>query len=238
MSQKHRNESDDQVKNSGVVYIIRIHAQLLILAVAYFIAAGSLNLGRAWLYFGIAAVTYFVSSLIFIKYNPGLISERAKERENTKSWDKVLLSLYLLIGFLGTHIVAGLDSRFEWSSLDMIYMIPGVVLYIVATLIQIRSMLANQYFEATARIQSDREQQVVKDGPYKIVRHPGYASVLLSFVAIPFMIGSLYALICTAAVFIIMFARTALEDKMLQKELPGYSQYAKEVKFRLIPGIW
>ncbi|MDD3653604.1 MAG: isoprenylcysteine carboxylmethyltransferase family protein [Desulfotomaculaceae bacterium] len=238
MSQGYRNGSDNQVKKSGVVYIIRIHAQLLILAFAYFIAAGSLNIGRAWLYFGIAAVTYFVSSLIFIKYNPGLINERAKERENTKSWDKALLSLYLLIGFLGTHIVAGLDSRFEWSSLDMIYMIPGAVLYIVATLIQIISMLANKYFEATVRIQSDREQQVVKDGPYKIVRHPGYASVLLSFVAIPFMIGSLYALICTAAVFIIMFTRTALEDKMLQKELPGYSQYAKEVKFRLIPGIW
>jgi protein-S-isoprenylcysteine O-methyltransferase Ste14 len=143
-----------------------------------------------------------------------------------------------MIGFLGTHIVAGLDSRFEWSSLDMIYMIPGAVLYIVATSIQIVSMLANKYFEATVRIESDREQQVVKDGPYKIDRHPGYASVLLSFVAIPFMIGSLYALICTAAVFIIMFTLTALEDKMLQKELPGYSQYAKEVKFRLIPGIW
>jgi len=156
----------------------------------------------------------------------------------TKPWDKALLSLYLLIGFLGTHIVAGLDSRFEWSSLDIIYMIPGTVLYIAAAFILIISMLANKYFEATVRIQSDREQQVVKEDPYKIVRHPGYASGLLSFVAIPFMIGSLYALICTAAVFIIIFTRTALEDKMLQEELPGYSQYAKEVKFRLFPGIW
>jgi protein-S-isoprenylcysteine O-methyltransferase Ste14 len=238
MSQRHRNYSDNKIKKSGFAYIIRIHAQLLILAVAYFIAAGNLNIWRAWLYFGIAAVTYFVSLLILIKHNPGLINERAKERGNTKSWDKVILSLYLLIGFLGTHIVAGLDSRFAWSSLDMIYMIPGALLYIVATIILITSMLANKYFEATARIQSDRGQQVVKDGPYKIVRHPGYASVLLSFVAIPFMIGSLYALICTAAVFIIIITRTVLEDKMLQKELTGYSQYAKEVKFRLIPGIW
>lgn len=113
MSQRHRNESEHQVKNSGVVYIIRIYAQLLVMAIAYFNAAGSLKIGRAWLYFGIAAVTYFVSSLILIKYNPGLINERAKKRENTKSWDKALLSLYLLIGFLGTHVVAGLDSRFE-----------------------------------------------------------------------------------------------------------------------------
>ena len=238
MSQGYRNESDNRIKKSGVVYIIRIHAQFLIMAVAYFIAAGSLNIGRAWLYFGIAAVTYFVSSLILIKNNPGLINERAKKRENTKSWDKALLSLYLLIGFLGTHIVAGLDSRFEWSNMDMIYIIPGAVLYIVAAYIQIISMLANKYFEATVRIQSDREQQLVKDGPYKIVRHPGYASVFMSFTAIPFMIGSFYALICTAAVFIIMFTRTALEDITLQKELPGYSQYSEEVKFKLIPGIW
>lgn len=238
MNQGYRKESDHQLKKSGVVYIIRVHVQLLLLAAAYFIAAGSLQIGRAWLYFGMAAVAYLVSSLLFIKFNPGLINERAKERENTQPWDKALLSLYLLIGFLGTHIVAGLDSRFEWSSLGLVYMIPGAVLYIVAALIQIRSMLANKYFETTVRIQSDREQQVVKNGPYKIVRHPGYASVLLSFIAIPFLIGSLYAFICTAAVFIIMFARTALEDKMLQKELPGYSQYAKEVKFRLIPGIW
>lgn len=217
MSQVHRNEIDKQLKSSGIVYIIRIHTQLLIMAAAYFIAAGSLSIGRAWLYFGIAAVSYFVSSVIFIKYNPGILNERAKRRENTKSWDKALLSLYLLIGFLGTHIVAGLDSRFEWSSLDMMYMIPGAVLYIAAALIQMISMLKNKYFEATVRIQSDREQQVIKVGPYKIVRHPGYASVLLSFAAIPFMIGSLYALICIAAVFIIIIIRTALEDKMLQK---------------------
>lgn len=238
MSQRHKNKSGNQVKISGIVYIIRIHAQLLIMAVIYFIAAGNFTISRAWMYFGIAASTYLASSLIFIKYSPLLINERIKKRVNTKLWDKVLLSLYLLIGFFGTHIVAGLDSRFEWSRLDITYMIPGAVLYIAAAFIQIMSMTANKYFEVTARIQSDREQQVIKDGPYKIIRHPGYASVLLSFIAIPFMIGSLYALMCTAAVFIIIITRTALEDKMLQKELPGYSQYAMEVKFKLIPGIW
>jgi len=134
--------------------------------------------------------------------------------------------------------LAGLDSRFEWSGLDLIYMLPGTVLYFIAALFQVKTMLVNKHFEATARIQSDRGQQVVKDGPYSIVRHPGYALVLLSFITIPFMIGSLYAFICSAAVFIIMFIRTALEDKMLQNELPGYSKYAEEVKFSLIPGIW
>lgn len=231
-------DNQEEIKKSGIVYIIRIHVQLLILASAYFLAVGSINIGRAWLYFGIAAVTYFTSSMIFIKCNPGLINERSRERENTKPWDKLLLSLYLLVGFLGTHIVAGLDNRFGWSYLNIIYMIPGAVIYIAAAIIQIKSMMANKYFEATVRIQSDREQQVVKNGPYKIVRHPGYASVMLSFVSIPLLIGSLYALICTAAVFIIMVIRTAMEDKMLKNELPGYLQYTKEVKYRLMPGIW
>jgi protein-S-isoprenylcysteine O-methyltransferase Ste14 len=238
MSKGHKNESFNQLKNSGFVYIIRIHAQLFIMAAVYFITAGSLDIGRAWVYFGITAGTYFIGSLILIRYNPELLNERAKRRDNTKPWDKALLSLYLLIGFFGTHIVAGLDSRFGWSSLNIIYMIPGAVLYVAAAFIQIISMLKNKYFEATVRMQRDREQQVIKDGPYKIVRHLGYASVLLSFTAIPFMLGSFYALICTAAVFIIIITRTALEDRMLQEELPGYSQYAKEVKSRLFPGIW
>ena len=87
---------NNQFNKSGVVYIIRLHAQLLILAVAYFTAAGRLNIGRAWLYFGIVAVSYIVSSSILIKCNPELINERAKERENTKSWDKVLRSSPIL----------------------------------------------------------------------------------------------------------------------------------------------
>lgn len=238
MIPSHNPKNNNQLKKSGVIYIIRFHAQLLIMAAVYFIAAGKLNIGRAWLYFGIAAVVYFASSLIFVKYNAELLNERAKERENTKSWDKVLLSLYLLIGFLGTHIVAGLDSRYGWSGLKLPYLIPGAIIYIIAAGIQIKSMLVNRHFEATARVQQDRKQTVIKDGPYKTVRHPGYASVLLSFLAIPLMIGSVYAFSCTAAVFLIMFVRTALEDKMLQEELSGYSEYTKEVKFRLIPGVW
>lgn len=230
--------ANNKINKSGLQYIVRIYAQLLLLAVAFFIAAGDLNILRAWIYFGIAAVSYIVSSSMLINYNPNLINERAKERENTKSWDKVLVGLYLLLGLLGIHIIAGLDSRFGWSSPSIKFLIPGAVLYIIAAFGQVKSMLVNKHFEVSARIQDDREHQVVKEGPYKLVRHPGYASVILSFIAIPFIIGSLYALICSAAVFIIMFIRTALEDKMLQEELPGYSQYTTEVKFRLIPGIW
>jgi len=239
MSVKSMDANTVKLGKSGVVYIIKLQIQLLIMAAIFFTAAGSLHVKRGWIYFGIAAVTYVVSSIILIKSSPELLNERAKSRDNTKSRDKILVSLYLFIGFIGTHIVAGLDiGRFEWSELPIIYLIPGAVLYIASTAFGIWAMIVNKHFETTIRIQEDREHKVVKDGPYKIVRHPGYLSVLITWSSVPLMIGSLYAFFCTAAVFIIMIIRTAYEDKTLQKELPGYSQYAKEVKSRLVPGIW
>jgi protein-S-isoprenylcysteine O-methyltransferase Ste14 len=224
---------------SGVIYLVRIYFQLLLMAATFFIAAGNLFIGRAWLYFGFLALVYTVSSLIFIKFNPELLNERAKERENTKSWDKLLLSLYLLIGFFGINLVAGLDvGRFHWSGLAMGYMIPGTIIYLVSAALGAWAMVTNKYFEATVRIQEDRDHHVVRDGPYRIVRHPGYLAILLGIAAIPLMIGSLYAFYCSAAVFIIMITRTALEDGALRQELKGYSDYAQKVRYRLIPYIW
>lgn len=229
----------NELTKSGVIYLVRIYSQLLLMAAAFFIAAGNLFIGRAWIYFGFLALVYTVSSLIFIKFNPELLNERAKERDNTKSWDKLLLSLYLLIGFFGINLVAGLDvGRFHWSGLAMGYMIPGTIIYLVSAALGAWAMVTNKYFEATVRIQEDRDHQVVRDGPYRIVRHPGYLAILLGIAAIPLMIGSLYAFYCSAAVFIIMITRTALEDGALRQELKGYSDYAQKVRYRLIPYIW
>ncbi|MBN2532022.1 MAG: isoprenylcysteine carboxylmethyltransferase family protein [Spirochaetales bacterium] len=232
------SNNNNQVKKSGILYIIRVNLQLIILMIVYFIAAGNLSIVRSWIFFGIAAISYLVGSILFIKYNPDLINERAEARENTQSWDKVLVTLYLLIGFLGTYIVAGLDYRFKWSMLPIELMIPGFIIYILGVVLGTWAMVVNRYFEATVRIQEDRGQKVIKDGPYKIVRHPGYTSVLLNMIGIPMMIGSLYAFSCTVAVFIIYFIRTSKEDKFLQEGLPGYSEYARETRYKLIPGIW
>jgi len=228
-----------QLKKSGIIYMVRLHLQLLMMAIAFFVSAGNLNIKRAWVYFAILSAVYIGSCLVFIKFNPELLNERAKDRDNTKSWDKILLLLYWLIGFFGINIVAGLDvGRFGWSELSGTYMVPGAVMYVAASAFGVWAMIVNKHFEATVRIQSNRDHQVIKEGPYKIVRHPGYLSVLMGILAVPLMTGSLYAFSCSVAVIIIMTIRTFLEDRMLQNELKGYREYTKEVKYRLIPFVW
>jgi Putative protein-S-isoprenylcysteine methyltransferase len=228
-----------KIDKSGINYIIRLCFQLLFMILSFFIAAGNVFIARVWIYFGIAAAVYLISSIILIKCNPELMNERAKARDNTKAWDKLLLGLYIFIAFFGIHIVAGLDvGRFKWSCMDVSYFVPGLVLYILSSVFGGWAMIVNKYFEATVRIQDDREHKVIKEGPYKIVRHPGYMSILLGITGVPLMIGSLYAFICSAAVIVIIVIRTALEDKMLQRELRGYSDYSRQVKYRLILFIW
>jgi len=239
MNAKNDFVSNEKIRKSGIAYIIRTLFQLLLMSVVFFMAAGELHIKRGWIYFGILALVYISSSLILIKYNSELLNERAKKRANTKSWDKLLLGLYWFISFFGIHIVAGLDiGRFNWSEIPIAYMIPGVILYVISAAIGSWAMIVNKHFEATVRIQDDRNHNVIKEGPYKIVRHPGYLSILLGISAVPLMIGSLYAFFCSVAVIFIIIIRTALEDKMLQQELKGYSEYTREVKYRIIPLIW
>lgn len=228
-----------KLNKSGVIYIIRVYLQLLMMLLSFFVAAGNLRVTRAWIYFGVVAVVDVVTSLLLIKYNPDLLNERAKERKNTKNWDKPLMGFYILIAFFGIHIVAGLDAyRFGWSALSVSCFIPGLMVYLLSVLFGAWAMIVNKHFEATARIQNDREHKVIQEGPYRIIRHPGYLSIISGMIAIPLMIGSLYAFLCSFAVIIIISIRTALEDKMLQHELNGYCDYTKKVKYRLIPFIW
>lgn len=213
--------------------------QLLLMIAVFFIAAGRLNIERGWIYFGIAAVTYMVSSLILVKYNPELLNERAKTKDDTKTPDISFLILLYIFGFIGTHVVAGLDiGRFQLSQLSILFFYPGIILYFIDTALNLWAMVVNKHFEVTIRIQVDKGHKVIKKGPYKIIRHPGYLSILITWLSLPLMLGSLYSFFCIGAVFIIVFLRTAYEDQVLQKLLPGYDQYATEVKYKLIPGVF
>lgn len=110
--------------------------------------------------------------------------------------DKVLVGLYVIIGFFGVHIVAGLDIvRFKWSELSINYMYPALIPYIFSVVIVAWAMLENKHFEATVRIQGNREHQVISSGPYAVVRHPGYSAIVLWAISIPFVLGSLFACI-------------------------------------------
>ncbi|MGB2806319.1 MAG: isoprenylcysteine carboxylmethyltransferase family protein, partial [Sedimentisphaerales bacterium] len=151
---------------------------------------------------------------------------------------KVLLIAFGITGFYILPVVTGLDIRFQWSYLGFYSTIAGVVLFLVGSVIINWAMIVNTHFEATVRIQNDRDHKVITTGPYKIVRHPGYVGAILWAVATPLIIGSIVGLIPAGIAGLVLIIRTWLEDKTLHSELNGYVEYAGRVKYRLFPGIW
>lgn len=234
-----KKETKQGIEKAGIRYLIRNLVSLILQGGILFLAAGNLNIPRAWIYFGITFLYFAISTLVLAKSNSELINERAQKRENTKLWDKVVLGSYIIIGMYTTPVIIGLDvGRFQWSNLGIQYTIIGYILYIISSIFVNWAMVVNKHFEATVRIQEDREHNVITTGPYRLVRHPGYIGAILWAIATPLAIGSLYGLIASAIVTFILIFRTALEDKTLQQELKGYSEYTNKVKYRLFPGIW
>jgi protein-S-isoprenylcysteine O-methyltransferase Ste14 len=220
---------------------LRFAAFTLLLPAVLFIAVGRLNWAWAWVYVGIVVFFTLVSRVAVIRTNPDLIAERAQslEREDIRGWDRLILFFLLLIGPLAMMIVAGLDERFGWS--PQILLAPRLVALAVMVLgytLSTWAMAVNRYYSAVVRIQKDRGQTVVTDGPYRFVRHPSYATGIVSSLMIPILLGSLWALIPTILVALGTIIRTALEDKTLLEELDGYKGYAARVRYRLLPGVW
>lgn len=228
-----------QLNKDGIKYLRAPFRWTILMAVSFFIAAGRLDILRAWLAFGIHFIGAIAGAILMWKFAPGLANQRASVRQGTKSWDKVILLSYFLLVLLVIPIIAGLDTgRYQWSQLSINYAIVGIVLYLAFFLLFYWSMLINEHFEGSSRIQNDRAHRVIVKGPYGIVRHPGYVAMIFVSLADSFIIGSLYSLIPSICAVAVTVIRTFLEDRMLQNELEGYFEYAQKIKYRLIPGIW
>jgi protein-S-isoprenylcysteine O-methyltransferase Ste14 len=212
---------------------------LFIQLIVFFISAGYLIDPRSWFYFIIAFMHYFVSTTIQFKLNPELLLQRLKiKRENSKLWDEILMRFSNLSVITLIPVMAGLDFRFSWFTLDTHLLLVGLPLVVASTVVLNWAMLLNPHFEPTVRIQKERNHKIITQGPYNIIRHPGYLAGILFSISIPLLIGSFFAFIAVGIYVIMMILRTWLEDKTLQKELEGYSNYASQVRYRLIPGIW
>ena len=211
-----------------------------IMILVFFMSAGRTDIPRAWIFFGAAFTYNFLSTLIVFRYNPELIIVRLRvRREGSHRWDEILMRITNLTGILLIPIVAGLDvGRYNWSFLQPVFLIPGFLLFITGAILVVWAMSVNKFFEPTVRIQKDRGHKVISTGPYGLIRHPGYLSGILWMSSIPLIIGSIYSIIPLILYYILMILRTYLEDQTLQKELPGYSEYSKKVRYRLIPLIW
>jgi len=227
-----------KLQKSGINYLVRVTFQVIIGAILFFVASGTLINLRGLIYFIIYSASTTLGVIYLTIHNPEVLNERAKERNNTEQWDKVLLKLYIFFAFFIIYIVAGIDIRFGWSHIPIFYMFPALAVVILSSILGIWAMNENANFEATSRIQNDRIQKICDSGPYKCVRHPGYLAVALWAVAIPFVFGSKYMIIPSFLILAIIVVRTYFEDKMLKEKLDGYVKYCNITKYRLLPYIW
>ena len=219
-------------------YILVVMIQRIIGMVLFFGMAGTWAVPRGWIYFAVYLTTALIGCWVLLRHNPDVLSARAKNHEGAKSWDKGLVSLYVLLAFYGIYVVAGLDIRLDWSQMPVWLIYPALAVYVFSSIVGIWAMMENRHFEATVRIQRERGHAVCTAGPYAVVRHPGYTSIILWAVALPFMIGSAYTGIVCLVIILLIGIRTRLEDNTLQKELPGYLEYTGNTKYRLVPFIW
>ncbi len=218
--------------------IIKTVVTILFLLALIFVPAGTLNWPEAWL----VLLLYFAGvtrALIWMKKKaPGLLKERMSPKKDAKSWDKRIITVYTLL-LVALLIVPGLDAvRFGWSEVPLIVKVLGFVGYLPAGGFAFWAMKENAYLSDVVRIQKDRGHTVCTTGPYRYVRHPMYAGVILIMLCLPLSLGSFYAFIPAFMIVVLFMLRTSLEDKTLQEELPGYKQYAQKVRYRLLPGVW
>jgi len=216
--------------------LIETAGSFVVWGVLLFLAAGRLDWWMAWAYLGMGVVNMAVLALIL---DPELQAERARIREEAKKWDIVLAILMARVGPLAMLIVAGLDRRFRWSAeVPLALQVATVAVVLAGFILGDWAMMVNRFFASVVRIQRDRGHTVVTGGPYRFVRHPGYAASLLHYIAAPFMLGALWALIPAGLIWVVVIIRTALEDRTLQEELEGYKDYTRRVRYRLLPGVW
>jgi protein-S-isoprenylcysteine O-methyltransferase Ste14 len=214
-----------------LVFLVLLQAALL------FGCAGRLDWGAAWLYLAVYVASLVANALLLLPQGSALIEERGRLAFPHR-WDQIILVFYTL-GSLGLLVVSGLDERFGWTvPLGLPVQGVGLVGVIFSLALFDWSLVTNAYFATAARVQAERAQQVVTTGPYRFVRHPGYSGALHTALSLPLLLGSLWAYLPGFVLVAAIVARTVFEDRMLRAELAGYADYARRVRYRLLPGVW
>ena len=223
-------------KPLGWRWVPRIFARLAFLSIPFF-AASNLRWTRGWVWLGLAAFSLAVVVTVARVKNPGFVRTRLNSKAPSMPFDKVFALLYILSA-LAFLVVCGLDARWGWSQLSVKWLYVGLALHLAALVLLTAVAAANPFLEGTVRIQSERGHVAVTSGPYAIVRHPMYLALIVMYPSWALVFGSLWASIPAACVVFLFVFRTIHEDRTLQRELPGYEDYARRTRYRLIPGLW
>ncbi len=214
--------------------LIKFICGILLVGLLLFLPAGTLNYPNGWLFAALLFIPMLILGIFLFIKAPELLRKRLDTKEKEKT-QKGVIALSALL-FLGGFIVAGLDFRFGWSEMPSLVVILSSIVFLASYALYAEVMRENAYLSRTVKVQDG--QKVIDSGLYSIIRHPMYAVTIWLFLSMPLVLGSWYALICFAHYPIVIIIRILNEEKVLTKELDGYEQYKKKVRYRLIPFIW
>ena len=221
-------------KNLFLEAILKFLLGVVLVGVLVFLPAGTLRFFGGWLLMGILFVPMFAAGIVMLRKDPNLLRSRldAKEKRAEQSLVVKLSGLMFIVGF----VIAGLDFRFGWLPLPSWVNWVAAGLFLIAHVLYAEVLRENAYLSRTIEVQEN--QKVIDTGLYGIVRHPMYSVTLLLFLSMPLVLGSFLSFLCFLCYPVLIIKRLKDEEVFLEKELPGYADYKKKVKYRLIPGVW
>lgn len=207
---------------------------LIIVCLLLFVPAGTFEFWNAWLLIALLFVPMFIVGIILLLKSPELLEKRlnSKEKETEQKQIIILSAILFIIAF----IIAAFDFRFKWSNLPIWSVIVAAIVLLLSYILYVEVMRENKYISRTVEIQEN--QKVVDNGLYGIVRHPMYSATILLFLSIPIVLGSSFSFIIFLFYPILIIKRIKNEEDVLEKELRGYIEYKKKVKYRIVPFIW
>jgi protein-S-isoprenylcysteine O-methyltransferase Ste14 len=221
-----------------VRYAIRETMGIVVMAVALFWSAGQIDWWPAWAAIAVMLAWTTATAVVILRLNADLLAERLGPRKGTKRWDTAIMSVVGLAQ-LARYVVAGLDRRYGWTGgFPLAAQVAALTVCILGYALVVWATASNAFFSQIVRIQSERGHTVATGGPYHYVRHPAYAGAILYELAVPILLASWWALLASGLGAILLILRTALEDRTLRSELAGYEDFARQTRYRLLPGIW
>jgi protein-S-isoprenylcysteine O-methyltransferase Ste14 len=199
-----------------------------------FVPAGTLAYWEAWLYLAILLIPMLFVFRYLLKNDPQLLERRMQMREREVAQRRIIALSYLY--FLVAFTLPGFDRRWGWSDVPLLVVIVADLVVMLGYGMFVLVLRENQY--AARTVQVEQSQRVISSGPYTFVRHPMYLGVTLMYLASPLALGSYWALLPAVLIVPILVARIINEEKVLQRDLPGYREYKQITRYRLLPGVW
>ena len=197
-------------------------------------SANSFNYWNGWLFMGLLFIPMFIAGVIMMVKDPNLLKSRlnAKEKEQDQKEVILLSGIMFILGF----IVAGLNYRFNLLQLPNIIVVFASVIFIISYIIYAEVLRENAFLSRTIEVKNN--QKIIDSGLYSFVRHPMYFATIFLFLSIPLILGSLLSFIIFLSYPFIIAKRIKNEEEVLEKNLKGYKEYKKKVKYKMIPFIW